>query len=181
MKLPYVLPPTTKIRTVGNASTGTLEIESIGSFRAIETEYFETNRVDSGIELAKQARAQMQRTGRKYPWADVYDSVRSAAVNTELKIDELQDAAIEFANWFDANTARNNMIAAVAIMRSRVVGCAEMTLAEFEDDAIVPPGLRSKLVEFAIVESNGNWDDTAQSKPGPEPKNAAPTEDEAAK
>lgn len=154
-KLPFIVAPTDKIRTVGNAATGTLEIRSIGAMTALETEYFESQRANIKAHLLRTAKEAMARTGRKYKWDDVLDAVKATALSTELTIPELERTADEFSQWNDEAVARNNAIAAVAIMRGRVVGCEDMTIEQFEDDALVPIGLRAKLVEFAIDESNG--------------------------
>lgn len=182
MQLPFVTAPTEKIRTVGNDAVGTIAIRSIGAMTGVETDYFEANQISTQAELAKVAKDAMNRTDRKYSWDAVLEAVKSAALNTELQIPELERTAVEFSKWFDETTARNNAIAAVAIMRNRVAGCAEMTIAQFEDDAIVPPGIRAKLVEFAINESNG-WPKEQATAPKVESAPAAPamTEAEAAK
>lgn len=183
LQLPFLTAPVEKMRVVGNDLVGSIEIKSIGAMSGVETEYFEANRADSQLELAKVAKAAMERTGRKYTWDAVMDAVRSAALNAELKIPELERTAADFSAWFDKTTDRNNAIATVAIMRNRVIGCAEMTIEQFEDDQIVPPGLRAKLVEFAIGESNGWPKEQAEASKPPVavPQSAPMTEADAAK
>ena len=181
IQLPFLTAPTEKTRIVGNDAVGTLEIKSFGAMTTIETEYFDTNRTDLQVELARVTKEAMTRTGRKYKWEAVFDAVRSTALNAELEIPELEKTAAEFSKWYDNATTKNNAIAAVAIMRNRVSGCAELTIEQFEDDAIIPPGLRSKLVEFAINESNGWPKELPASKAPASSPAPAMTEAEAAK
>lgn len=178
MQLPFVTPPANKVRKVGNDTVGVLEIKSIGALTAPETEYFEKNRVDAGRHLLKMARDAMRQTGRKYTWDDVRSSIGSYALSSELKIEELEKSAAEFDAWYSENTAKNNAIAAISILRNRVAGCESMELVDFNNESLINPGLRAALVEFAINESNG-WPSEKDASPAEAEK--APTEEEAAK
>jgi len=163
IQLPFVTAPTEKTRIVGNDAVGTLEIRSIGAMTDLETDYYEANRTDWQRQLVTVTKDAMTHTKRKYPWRDVLNAVYSLVTNDELLIPELEKPAVEFNEWYDANVVRNNKIAAVAIMRNRVKGCEEMTIDHFNDDAIVKPGIRAKLIEFAINESNG-WPKEQEGK-----------------
>lgn len=170
--LNYLTKPIVKKRSIGNATTGIIEISSIGAMSSVESKYFQEHRIDGVTELYRQSKVAMNSTERKYDWAAVTEAVRSLAINTELMIPELERSAIDFSKWYDANTARNNAIAAVAIMRNRLEGCEELTLEEFESDEFIGPGLRAKLIEFAIKESNGWPEEDTEAKaekPAPAP------------
>lgn len=182
MQLPFVTKPVEKVRTVGSEAVGTIQIRSVGAMTTLETEYFEANKTNILLEVLKRTKAAMSRTGRKYTWDEVRDAMRSVSANRELTIPELERDAHELSEWWDKAIERNNAIATVAIMRNRIPGFEEMTIEQFEDDTIVPPGIRAKLVEFAINESNG-WPNEKVETPVAAATEAVqePTEAEAAK
>lgn len=178
-KLPFTTAPVDKIETVGNQRTGMIEIRSIAGLSKVEEDFARKHQKQLIKTLVEESDRVHKKLGKRFTFQQVFNSFRASLIGEPPAVPSLSEEISEFGRLYEKMSEHNQSVKCVAVLRNRVPGCAEMAIEDFNDDEVMPPGIRREIIKFVGKEETG-WaevDEADKASSIPE----APTEEEAAK